>query len=127
MSDNITLDQLAQNIKQRLDGISDDVASRVSDERLSQLIRDNLEGVLADPEVVRKIRFAQDDNKGELVGTKYARWGLSPADVEWLYDFQTSLRGTPKRGGGVRQGRSVELSWACEAMSAVGYVAQANV
>ena len=92
MSDNITLDQLAQNIKQRLDGISDDVASRVSDERLSQLIRDNLEGVLADPEVVRKIRFAQDENKGELVGTKYARWGLSPADVEWLYDFQTDRK-----------------------------------
>jgi len=127
MSDNITLDQLAQNIKQRLDGISDDVASRVSDERLSQLIRDNLEGVLADPEVVRKIRFAQDENKGELVGTKYARWGLSPADVEWLYDFQTSLRGTPKRGGGVHQGPSEELSRTFEAISAARYVSMDKV
>jgi hypothetical protein len=122
MSDSITLDQLAANIKERLDGISDDVTSRVSDEKLSQLIRDNLNGVLADPEVIRKIRFAQDENKGQLVGTKYARWGLSPADVEWLYDFQNSMRGMPKRGGGVHSGPSEELTRTFEAISDARYM-----
>jgi hypothetical protein len=122
MGDSITIDQLAENIKARLDGISDDVTSRVSDEKLNELIRSNLEGVLSDPEVVRKIRFAQDEPVGQLVGTKYARWGLSPADVEWLYDFQTSLRGGSKRGGGVHNGPSEELTRTFEAISNARYM-----
>jgi hypothetical protein len=122
MSDTITLEQLAENIKARLDGISDDVTERVSDAKLNELIRTNLTDVLSDPEVVRKIRFAQDAPSGQLVGTKYARWGLSPADVEWLYDLQTSLRGLPKRGGGAHAGPSEELTRTFEAISDARFV-----
>lgn len=122
MPENITLDQLAENIKARLDGISDEVTSKVSDVKLNELIRANLNEVLADPETVRKIRFSQEPSSGQLVGTKYARWGLSPADVEWLYDFQNSLRGMAKRHGGVHEGPSEELTRTFEAISDARYV-----
>lgn len=127
MSETITLDELAKNIKERLDGISDEVTTRISDDKLTELIRTNLEGVLSDPEVVRKIRFAQDEPAGQLVGTKYARWGLSPADVEWLYDFQSSLRGQAKRHGGVHEGPSEELTRTFEAISQARYVSADKV
>lgn len=122
MPDNISLEQLATDISARLTGISDEVKSQVSDEKLNELIRTNLEGVLADPEVTRKIRFAQEPASGQLVGTKYSRWGLSPADVEWLYDFQNSLRGMAKRHGGAHEGPSEELTRTFEAISDARYV-----
>lgn len=118
----ITLEQLAENIKARLDGISDDVTQRISDAKLNELIRTNLTDILSDPEVTRKIRFSQNEPTGQLVGTKYARWGLSPADVEWLYDLQSSLRGLPKRGGGAHAGPSEELTRTFEAISDARYV-----
>lgn len=127
MTDGITLEQLATDIKARLDGISDEVSSRVSDDKLNELIRTNLDGILSDPEVVRKIRFGQDESKGQLVGTKYARWGLSVADVEWLYDLQNSLRGAPKRHGGVHTGPSEELTRTFEAITAARYVSADKV
>lgn len=122
MSDTITLDELAHDIKQRMDAVSTDLNEKFSDQKLAELIRTNLEEMLKDPEIQRKVRFAQQNPDKELVGTKYARWGLTLSDIEWLHDLQTSLRGQPRRHGGVHEGPSEELSRTFEAISDARYV-----
>lgn len=123
MTDSITLDALARDIKLRLDGISDELATKTSDDTITKLIRDNLEGVLKDPEIIRKLTFAQEPSERTLVGTKYARYGLNIADVEWLHDFMGSLRGQKRVGhSGVYEGPSEELSRTFEAISDAHYM-----
>ncbi|MFW6033979.1 MAG: hypothetical protein ACOC9R_02485, partial [bacterium] len=86
MSATLTLDELATEIRGRLDGISTDLSEKFSDQAIAEKIRAELSAILADPEseFARKIRFGRSDP--ELVGTKYARMGLSVGDVEWLHD-----------------------------------------
>jgi hypothetical protein len=111
VTDTLTLDDLGRDIRQRLDAINENVSAQISDARLADLIRTNLAGLLEnDKELVRKLRFGQPDQEREMVGSKYARWGLSVADVEFLHELQTSLRGQKKVGGaGVYEGPSETL------------------
>lgn len=131
MTETVTLESLQQDIRQRLDGINQQVSDAISDERLRELIKTNLSTLLEqDPEFVRKLKFdgpgASDDRK--LVGTKYARWGLSIGNVEFLYDMQQSLRGQRKvGGGGAYEGPSEELTNTFEAISEAYYLSADQV
>jgi hypothetical protein len=117
----LTIEELGTEVRQRLDAIGADVSERTSDEKLTELVRGIIDGLSADPEFVRKLRFGQGPAETQLVGTKYARWGLSVADVEFLYDIQSSLRGMPTKRG-IHPGPSEELTRTFEAISAARYL-----
>jgi len=128
----VTLEALATDIRQRLDAMQGQVSEQVSDVRLTELIRTQLDGALADPETVKKLRHAQDGPDRELVGTKYARWGLSLSDVEWLHDLQNSLRGQRRvnadtGSSSVYEGPSESLAKTFEAVSDAHYVPQEEI
>ena len=129
MSDQLTLDALATEARQRLDAISADVATRTSDVELTRLVREVVTSLGDDDEFVKKIRFGGGDGGTErqLVGTKYARWGLSVSDVEWLYDMQRAHQGQTLRRGGVHPGPSEELTRTFEAISDARYLSQDTV
>jgi hypothetical protein len=129
MGDTLTLEELAVEVRQRMNSVDTALSEATSDARIDALILSGLERVLADndSEFVRKIRFGSAPAERQMVGTKYARWGLSIADVEFLYDLQTSLRGMPKRGGGVHQGPSEELTRTFEAISQAYYLSADEV
>lgn len=126
----ITLDALAAEIRQRLDAVDTKISDGVSDTRLAELIKTQLTSLAeSDAEWVRKLRHGPTAAGGrELVGTKYARWGLSLADVEFLYDLQCSLRGQRKIGGaGVYDGPSEGLAKTFEVISEARYLPQDQV
>lgn len=120
MSDNTTIDALASEIRQRLDALDESVSDQLSDQALEAKVRETLEALIDSDEgasVVQRLRFGGDSSP-ELVGTKYARLGMSIADVEWLHDLQDSLKGQKKVGGsGVYEGPSEDLRNVCAAVS----------
>lgn len=113
----ITLDTLAGDIKARLDALGEQVPT---DEQITDKIRTTFAQWLETEdgqEHVRKIKFGADTDP-ELVGTKYARLGLTVADVEWLHDLQYGLQGQKRvDGAGVYAGPSEELRKTFEAVS----------
>lgn len=128
MTDTVTLEALATEIRQQLKSINDGVSERTSDEQLKRLVNEALEGLKDDAEFVRKLRFGGGEGTDlQLVGTKYARWGLSVSDVEFLYDMQTSLAGQQRKGGGQHPGPSEELSRTFEAISTARYLSMDQV
>lgn len=132
MSDEpLALEELATEIRQRLDAVNESVSNATSDERLKAMIRDSLPDLLEDPDIgeqIRKMRFGGGDTDRQVVGTKYARWGLSLGDVEWLHDIQRSLAGQRKvSGGGVYEGPSEELGRTFDAISEAYYLPQDKV
>lgn len=123
MGETTAIDALATEIRQRLDAVDETISGRTSDEKLTELIRGNLPGVLDEiladgqhEDLVRKLRFGADPGERKLVGTKYARWGLSVADVEFLHDLMTAGRSL---GG---PGPSEELARTFGAISEAHYL-----
>jgi len=115
----VTLNDLATEVRQRMDAVDESV----SDERLQELIRTSLDTLIEqDPEFIRKIRFGNSPADRPLVGTKYARYGLTVSDVEFLHDLMTSQAGQPRKRGGVHPGPSEELSRTFEAISHARYL-----
>jgi hypothetical protein len=86
-----------QDVATRFDAMEADVKAQLSKERILQVFE---EALGANPEFARKFLFAGQRSDEGLVGSKYARWGLSVADIEWLYDVQRSLKGQRKAGDG---------------------------
>lgn len=122
MSD-LTLDALAGEIRQRLDGIDSKVSDSMSDARLAEAVRTNLETLLADENFgkqVRKLTFGSD-TPVELVGTKYARLGMTTGDVEFLYDLLSAARDAGLSKGGP----SEDLTRTFEAISNGRYMSTA--
>ncbi len=123
------LDALAQEMRQRLDAIGDSVSEKVSDVRLKSMVTDILSQMFNGPEGaehLRKLRFGTEDQK--LVGSKYARWGLGVADVEFLYELQGSLAGQKRVGNvGVYTGPSEELTRTFEGISTAFYLPMEEV
>ncbi len=120
----LTIETLAEEIRARLTAVSADLTEKVSDVRIVDLLKTNLSALIdEDPEFVRKIKFGKDEGTPrQLVGTKYARWGLSIADVEFMYDLQHSLSGQRRVGGGFYAGPSEELRNTFEAISTARYL-----
>ena len=109
MTEKVTLEALAGDIKARLDALGEQIPT---DQALEDKIRESIQGVLESDEgaeIVRKLKFGNESDP-KLVGTKYARLGMSVADVEWLHDLQDSLKGQKRVGStGVYEGPSEEL------------------
>lgn len=132
-NDGDLLTEVATDIKQRLDALGERLDEMPSDDELEQRVREILDGLLDDEEagdeIRRKIRFgAGGATDRDLVGTKYARWGLSIADVEFLHDMQTSLRGQRKPGdGGAYEGPSEDLDRTFKAISDAAYLTPEQV
>jgi len=115
-------EQLMQQINERLEAIG----QQVDENRLRALVQEELQGLVGDEEFQRKMRFPTTERK--LVGSKYARWGLEIADIEWLYDLQQSLRGLRKvKGYGVYEGPSQELQNTWNAISEACYMPQEEI
>lgn len=79
----------------------------------------------ADEKLQRQMRFGGGEAK--LIGSKFGRWNLSVADVEFLYDVMHSLQGKPQRGGGLHAGPSEELTNAFNAISQARYMTPEEV
>lgn len=126
MGETLTLEALGTEVRQRMDAVDKSISERLSDAKLTELIRGLVEDLSKDEEFARKLRFGQDPVERQLVGTKYARWGLSVADVEFLYDLQSSLRGMPTSRG-IHPGPSEELSRTFEAISAARYLSMDQI
>lgn len=123
MSDQLTMDALGSEVRQRLDALDKAQSASLSDDRLGDLIRTNLETFLessSGQEYVRKLRFGSEKSP-ELVGTKYARAGLDVADVEFMYDLLRAARDS----GLSRKGPSEELTRTFEAISQGRYLSTA--
>ncbi|MEO3923004.1 hypothetical protein ABGB07_03860 [Micromonosporaceae bacterium B7E4] len=117
----LTIEELGTEVRQRLDAVAKEQSDKLSDDALTERIRGIFDDLSKDDEFVRKLRFGQGPAERQLVGTKYARWGLSVADVEFLYDIQSSLRGQPTKRG-IHPGPSEELTRTFEAISAARYL-----
>lgn len=125
MSD-LTIEALGTEVRQRMDAVDKSIAERTSDGKLKEILRGLVDDLSTDEEFVRKLRFGQGPAERQLVGTKYARWGLSVADVEFLYDLQSSLRGMPTSRG-IHPGPSQELERTFEAISTARYLSADQV
>lgn len=118
-----TLESLMSDISQRLNTLGESV----SDERIRTIVTDQLNLLTGDDAFVRKMRFGNAGGERKLVGTKYARWGLSIADIEFLYDLQESLRGQRKVNGGTYDGPSETLRNTFGALSEAMYLTDEQV
>lgn len=128
MTDTVTLDALAGEIRQRFDAVDQTVSERTSDEKLKQLVREVAEDLVRnDEEFVRKIRFGTEPAETQMVGTKYARWGLTVSDVEFLHDLMSAHQGQRLKNGSVHQGPSEELTRTFQAISAARYLSVEQV
>lgn len=119
-----TQDTLLKEINDRLGALG----QSTSEENLRRLVEQSLADLMKDDEFVRKISFGPGaDKERKLVGTKYARWGLSVADVEFLYDLQSRLRGTVRGDGSAHPGPSEELTNTFNAISTAMYLPEDQV
>jgi len=117
-------DQVLADVAQRIEAMEADQQAKLSKERIIQVVREAFE---ADPDLARKMRFGGKADE-QLVGSKYARWGLEEADIEWLYDVQTSLKGQRKgHDGAAYAGPSEELTRTFESTSEALYLSQEEI
>lgn len=126
----ITLDALAQEMRQRLDAIGEDVSNRTSDVQLRTIVEPIVRELFSNPggaEWLRKLTFPTPEDQ-KLVGTKYARWNLGVADIEFLYELQGSLAGQKRVGNvGVYGGPSEDLTNTFNAISEAHYLPMEEV
>lgn len=115
-----------QTIVTRLDGLDgistrlDTIEAANSPEQFQERFRESFNLIIDEDDgaFVRKMRFGRADP--QLVGTKYARYGMSVADVEFLYDVLVRAQ----RSGLSRYGPSDELRRTMRAVSQAFYLPQ---
>lgn len=112
-----TADALLQDINSRLTAIGE----TVSETRLKQLVANELNLLFADDTFVRKMRFG-GANDQRLEGTKFARWGLGLADIEFLFEVLESARLR-----GFASGPSETLRNTFNALSEAHYISDADI
>ena len=114
------LSAVLQDVANRYDAMEADVKARTSKEAILQAFE---EAIAANPEFARKFLFHTQRSDEGLIGSKYARWGLSVADIEWLHDVQQSLKGQRKAGdGSAYTGPSEDLTRTFSAISQALYL-----
>lgn len=100
MTDTVTLETLQTDIRQRLDAVSTELSTRTSESELTRLITSQFELFLASDsgkDYVRKMRFGKPDE--QLIGSKYARMGLTVGDIEMLHDLTRAAQAIGKGPG----------------------------
>lgn len=117
MADLATVEKLLEDVAKRIEAMP----MALTEEATKSLIKSILAEELAeDGEFARKMRFSQ--SPATLVGTKFSRWSLDVADVEFLYDLTTSAR---EAGRG--RGPSEDLQNAFKALSEAHYLSADEV
>jgi hypothetical protein len=111
-----TTEQLVADIHARFA----QVETNTSAAAIQQLVGEYLSGLSDNDPFMRKMRFGSAESA--LVGSKFARFNLSPADVEFLYDLQTA-----KARSGIGAGPSEDLTKAFRAISDAQYIDEAEV
>lgn len=111
---NQTNEELLQDVAQRLQALGEAVDERRIRGLVNTCLAELLEG---DEGFARKMRFGRAPEK--LVGTRYARWGLSVADIEFAYDILTAAQRV-----GRSRGPSEELQRTMAAISQAYYAGQ---
>jgi len=110
------LELLLKDINDRLTALGENV----NEARLKQLVSEQFNLLTTDEQFVRKMRFGSAEPK--VTGTKFARWNLGVADIEFLYDLMES-----KRGQAGHQGPSEELRNAFKGISEAYYLPMEQV
>ena len=118
-----TREQLLQDLSARAEAAETALATlqdATSPENMRAFVSEYLSGLTdADP-IVRKMRFGSAPDTA-LVGSKFARWNYTLADVEFLYDLMTARMAQGKRGP------SDELQKAFNAISEAHYLSDAEI
>jgi hypothetical protein len=117
MSDTQNVELLIEDIHKRVAAMD---AARMTEESVRALVQGVIDEKLGDAEFVRKMRFGAADPV--LIGTKFARWGSSVADIEFLWDL---LTGAQARG--MSKGPSDELTAAFKAVSDARYLSEDEI
>ncbi len=118
-----TLDQIEQlltDVNARIQALP----TPLGEDQVRDIVNQVLAAAIADEdhEINRRMRF--QSGAPELRGSKFARWGLSVPDIEFLFDLQNAIQGAPKRNGegGFYTGPSEELRNTFEAVSQAMYL-----
>ena len=119
------LDVLFKEINDRLTAIG----KQTEETALRTMVEQQFSLLMQDEKFSRKMKFgAGGDASRKLVGTKYARFGLTVQDIEFLFDLQESLRGQKRvNDSGVYGGPSDVLRNTFEAISDAYYLPQDQV
>lgn len=115
----MTIEEMIKDIAERQKAFGE----QVSEARIAEIAKNVLAGLTNDDPIVRKMRFGAAGGDDRLIASKFSRWGLNAADIEYLHDIQMSLKGMQRvDGGGLYQGPSEELSRAFKAVSDAYYI-----
>ena len=120
-----TMQELIQDIADRQKAMADQIADVPNEEKIRALIAAELPNLATDEAFVRKMRFGTSDP--DLRGTKFARYGYTIADIEFLYELQETLKGQRRVSGGTYQGPSAELTRAFTDLSEATYLSEDEV
>lgn len=115
---------LMKDISKRLE----EIGKPMTQDEIKNLIDERFSLLKNDKEFIRKMKFRGEDPK--LVGTKFARWGITVSELEFLYDLQNSLKGQRKvtnDGDGFYPGPSEELENTFKAVSEAYYISDADI
>lgn len=110
-----TTDDLIKDIADRMAAIettANAAAEATSEETLRAFVADYLGGLDDNDEIVRKMRFGRPDEEDAFKGSKFARFGMTASDVEFLHDIKTA-----QAEAGRGKGPSEELDKAFKAVS----------
>lgn len=113
----MTLEQLSESIGQRLTALGE----QVSDARIAAMIKAQFDVLTTDEAFVRKMRFGGGQGDKRLAGSKFSRWNLNTADIEFLHDIMLAERA--RRG----VGPSEELTNVFNAVSEAQYFTDAQI
>ena len=111
-----TQEELLANILTRLDAIGQPLTDAQLSDRVKAIVTD----LGNDADFARKMRFGKPEPK--LIGSKFARWGLTLADIEFAYDLMEAQRG--KRN---HPGASEELKNAFNTISSAVYMSDEEI
>jgi len=98
MAETPTLEELTRGVAEKIQALTGE-GGLLNDETLETKVRSYFDDLLSSDEVVeqmRKIKFSRED---KLVGTKYARAGLTVGDVEFLHQYLSAARAVGKSSG----------------------------
>lgn len=107
---------LVKELTARLEGAKE----QFSDANIRALIVKQFEDLSKDPAFRRKIQFGADE---KLSGSKFARWGLTGSDVEFLHDIMQAAHAN----GQSRKGPSEDLLNGFQAISDAQYIPQEQI
>lgn len=98
----------------------------LNDPAFRATIKEVATAIIEDPETARKMRFGSSEGAHQLDGSKFARHGLSVADVEFMYDWLNAAQGQG-RGDNRSTGPSADLKNAFQEISGALYIDEQTI